>query len=533
MKLIPSLLVLFLATCAASAQLSVDKNTFDLELHPGEVQIKTIVLENLGTETIYDITTTPVGGNAKDLIYVQVSQIKRLEPVETEKDKEKTVIPVICMVPPETEPGSYKGYMYIMNEAPPSMPIPIEFNINVIKQESYGLNLLINDAKSDLIFAKPDEPADMEISISNLGSFKDVVSINATHLPEGWTVTLIDGDSPVDMPYQIPVAEGSSHNLHARVSSPNPGTTGEVDITATSLGNTSKNSTVKGVIEFGVAIRGYDVKIDVPEKMIVNRTYNGAFSIALAVNERINISMAMSPELMALPSSQTVITSPGKIGIANFTILATQPGQYGIVFGLSDSNGVPMPPEVASVTAVRPEGTAILTGDLFVYKTLASLYQLGNQSIPVMVAPISGLSESAREELMAFSKVIILGGESVVSLNTEKSLANVEEVTRVDGEDISETSWRLVSEVMQNGTTEVVISGTNDVDVFKGYEEAKNLSLPLVISGPVMSDETRKIIENLAHRQEKLTRAHAVSGVSRETSETLAELGVSVEGVAL
>ena len=81
-----------------------------------------------------------------------------------------------------------------MESTPPTMPIRIEFNLNIVGQESYGLGMTIDDAKSDFIYAKAEDIAEFDLAVKNLGVFRDVASINTSPMPEGWTVTLLDGE---------------------------------------------------------------------------------------------------------------------------------------------------------------------------------------------------------------------------------------------------------------------------------------------------------------------------------------------------
>jgi len=534
MKLIHITFILFLLACTASAQLAVDKSNFDIELHPGEMQIKTIVMKNMGSSPIFDITTSPVGGDAKEYIFIEVQKIDRLDPeVKDKKDKEKNIIPVICAIPPDAKPGNYSGFIYIFDNTPPSVPIPIEFNVRILKPESYGLSLFVNDARFAHILAKPDEAAKLDLTVRNLGQFRDMALIDATSVPQGWSVTLLDNDNPVDLPYKLPIPSTQSHSLTMEVKAPESGVSGEVDVTAVSMGNMTKNSTVKAQVDFGVAIRGYEVKVDMPERIAVNKTYSGTFMMSLDVNERIRIGINTPPELLVIPTSGVMHVSPNEDGKANFTLLATEPGRYGIVFKLMDSNGVPMPDELALVAAFRPKGTAILTGDGFVYTTLASLDTPSNNSTSVVTLPDGKLDRKAREGLLSFTKLIILGNESVISKDTERTLSRDIEVKRISGDSLCEVSWRFISEMWGNGTAEVVMSGPKEVDIFRAYQEAKNLNLPLVIcdSGPTAS--IKSIVEDLMKRKTELSRIHVIGEVDKNTTKTLAGMGITVEGVAL
>ncbi|MDM7912447.1 MAG: hypothetical protein QUS09_05055, partial [Methanotrichaceae archaeon] len=129
----------------------------------------------------------------------------------------------------------------------------------------YGLSLTINDAKSASTFAKADEPATFDLSIRNLGRFRDVASIDTSSMPDGWTVSLLDGEDEYSLPYELPLNPGISHPMVLQIQPSVPGDEGELTITATSLGNKSKNDTVKASAKFGLEIRAYNVKIDLPE----------------------------------------------------------------------------------------------------------------------------------------------------------------------------------------------------------------------------------------------------------------------------
>jgi putative cell wall-binding protein len=526
MKLSIPIIVLFLLVGAAAAQLSSDRERFDIELHPGEVEEKILTLTNTGDTSILEISKTSIGGSAQDLIYLDMPEPKVLAP----QDKEE--IKIFFAIPPEIKPGSYIGFMYLIDSSPPSMPLVVEFHIEVVKQESYGLSLSINDAKAATEIAKSDEPAEMDVVVRNMGQFRDVASINSSSLLPGWSISLIEGDAEVDLPYDLPLGPGASHQMKLEISPANPGEKGPVIITATSMGDKSKNSTAYAFVRFGIAVRKYKANVEVPEKLVVNRTYNCAFGIELDVDEDIKVGVFTPPELMVVPSTQVVSVSPEKAGKANFTILASKPGNYPILFKAVDSNGIPLPGEMAMVMAMEPEGTAILTADSFLYKTMASLAYADNRSIPMILISADGLSERDRESLLSYSQVVILGNKSVVSMQAEKSLADVSNVMRIEGEDIGETSWRFISEMWKNGTVGVVISSPKDIDIFRAYQEAKTLNFPIVICDSPMSSASRSIIAELSKRKARFSKAIIVGKISEDTIKTLKEMGISIEEVA-
>jgi len=213
----------------------------------------------------------------------------------------------------------------------------------------------------------------------------------------------------------------------------------------------------------------------------------------------------------AKPDGNTL--DPGDLGypgiwlVANFTLLANQPGDYPVLFKAVDSNGIPLPDEMTTITAIEPSGTAVLTADSFLYRTLASLARLDNRSVPVILISPAGLNEKDRESLLSYSQVLILGNDSVVPLEAEKSLADVPNVTRVEGTNIGEIVLALhFRDVGKNGTTGVIVSTSRDIDVFKAYQEARSQDFPLVICDSPMTNTTRSIIQDLAKRSTRLSR---------------------------
>lgn len=525
MRLSIPIIILFLLSGAAAAQISSDRERFDIELHPGEVQEKILTLTNTGDSSISGISKTSIGGDAKDLIYMEMPDPKVLDP----QDKEE--IKIFFAIPPETGPGTYTGFMYLIDSSPPSMPLVVEFHIEVLKQESYGLSLSINDAKTASTVAKADESAKLDLEIRNTGQFRDVASINSSSLPSGWVVSLMEGDNEVSLPYEVPLSPGISHDMKLKIISANPGQKGLVNITATSMGNKSKISAAQASVQFGIAVRAYKANIDIPEKLVVNRTYNGAFSIELGVEETIKVGVFTPQNLMVIPLTQVISVSPDIAGVANFTLLANQPGEYPVLFKAVDSNGIPLPDEMTTVTATGPSGTAVLTADSFLYRTLASLARLDNRSIPVILIHPTGLDENDRESLLSYSRVIILGNKSVVPSEVETSLADVPNVTRIEGMNISELSWQFISEMWTNGTTGVVVSTPKDTDVFKAYQEARSQDFPLVICDSPMTNTTRSIIQDLAKRGTRLSQAVIVGEVPEDTRKALKDSGISIKEV--
>ena len=527
MKLIyPTIIVLVILSGAASGQLSVDRDRFDIVLHPGEVEEKVLILTNTGDTVITKVSNTPVGGNAKDFVFLDRSEVHTIAPGG------KGTVKIFFAVPAEIKPGTYTGFMYILDDAPPSTPVVVNFNMEVVKKESYGLSVTINDARSASAFAKPDDSAEFDLEVKNLGDFRDVLSIDVGAMPGGWLANLIEGDNEVLLPYQLPLGPGITHLMKLQFKSANGGEKGDVRITATSLGNKSMNSSVNASVKFGVAVRGYSTKVEVPEEIATNRTYTGSLKISLDVNQMVEVGLIIPQELMVIPLVQAVMVTPDEAGVANFTMMATKPGQYPVLFKLMDSNGVPMPDELGVVTASEPNGTAVLTSDDIRYNTMASMGIIDNVSLPFMAASGGKLSQKDRENLQAFAKVIILGNESIVPLDTERYLIQSVNATRIDGNSLFDTSLRYISAIAINGTKGLVFTGPKDTDLFKAYREAKIRNLPLVICDSGMTDDTRRILRSLTERNTRFTYAVVVGKVSEDIMKSLEEMGLSIEKVA-
>ncbi len=525
MRPIYSVVVLFLLAGAAMGQLSPDRERFDIVLHPGEVDEKILTLTNSGDTPIVKIDSTPVSGDAKDFIFMQMPEFELLPP------EEKAEGSIIFAIPPETRPGSYTGFIYLLDSTPPSMPIKIEFYIDVVEQDSYGLSMTIDDAKSAETFAKADEPATFDLSIRNLGRFRDVASINVSSLPDGWSVSLLDGEDEFPLPYEVPLNPGISHPMVLQVQPALPGDEGELNLIATSLGNRSKNDTILATAKFGMEIRAYNVKVDLPKRMVANKTYTGVFNIVLEVKEDIQVGMITPTELMVIPMTQVVEVAPERPGRANFTMLATRPGDYPLITKLMDSNGMPMPDELVTVRVMEPEGVATLTGEDFLYKTIASLCCPDNRSVPVFTAPGGKIGETDKESLQSYAKVVILGNESVVSSDAERSLEGME-IKRLVGDSLCEIAWRFTAEMWQNGTAEAVLSGVEQTDIFRAYQEARMHNLPLVVCDQPMNNATVSIVDNLTRRNTSLSRVLTVGEISPETVKDLENLNISIEEVA-
>ena len=160
MRQIYPIVILFLLIAASSAQLAADKERFDVVLHSGDLEERTLKVTNIGDATIFKISKTEMSGTARDYIFLDMPQEKPLMP------QDKAEIKIYFALPPETRPGSYTGFIYLLDSAPPSLPMRIDFDLTVIGQESYGIGMTIDDAKSASFLPMP------KISLSSIWLLK-------------------------------------------------------------------------------------------------------------------------------------------------------------------------------------------------------------------------------------------------------------------------------------------------------------------------------------------------------------------------
>ncbi|MDD1734756.1 MAG: hypothetical protein LUP01_03885, partial [Methanothrix sp.] len=287
-------------------------------------------------------------------------------------------------------------------------------------------------------------------------------------------------------------------------------------------------------VEFAAAVRGYDVDIKVPDRILTNKTYKGSFTIVLDVTERVMVGIATPPELMVIPLAQVVEVSPEMPGVANFTMLASASGEYPITFQLMDSHGIPMPEEMTSIEAILPEGLAVLTGDDFLYSTIASLSSFGNETVDhdIITVPPGKLGEKDLEKLQEYSRIVILGNQSIVSEDAEKALKGAT-IKRIGSGRLYEECWLYAAEIWQNGTAEVVLSGSEPADLFRAYQAARISGLPIVVCAGGVTENSGAAIKEMAKRNVSLSRALIVSEIGEEYTKQLHDAGVVTEEVTV
>lgn len=523
------IVILFLLTAASYAQLEPDKERFDVVLHPGDLEERTLTVANIGDDAIYRILKTEISGTAGGYIFLDIPDDLEDKPLMPD---DKAEIKVYFVLPPEAKPGTYTGFLYLLDSAPPSLPIRIDFNLNVIAQESYGIDMTIDDAKSAELSANAEDIAQFDLSVKNLGAFRDVASIDLGPLPDGWSVTLLDGKKTPAFPYNLSLDPGTTHTMQLQIETTKPGQKDNLTITATSLGNQSKNSSVEAAVDFAVAVRGYNVDIQVPDKMVANRTYKGSFKIMLDVKETVMVGIITPPDLMVIPLAQTVEVDSSSPGIANFTMLASKSGEYPIIFRLMDSHGIPMPEEVSSVEVVAPEGMAVLTGDDFIYSTIASSSVMGNGTVDfdVVTTNPAKINEADLERLQDYSEIVILGNQSVVSGDAERQLKGVQ-VKRLGGDSLYEECWLYAANIWSNGTADVILCDEEPSDIFRAYSQARTLGIPMIVCQGNVTEEAKAAIKGMAEQNVTLTRAFYVGDIDAEYKKPLQDAGIEIEEV--
>lgn len=525
MRLIYPIIILFLLIGAGAAQLAPDKERFDIVLHPGDGDERILKVMNNGDSTIFNIAKTEMIGNARDFIFIDVPDDKPLSPGE------EAEIKIYIGIPPETKPGVYTGFVYLMESAPPSIPVRIDFHINVVVQESYGIAMTVDDAKSAYLRASAKDIAQFNLAVKNLGSFRDIASIDAGAVPEGWSVVLMDDDEPMSMPYDLPLNPGATHEIKLQIQTDKPGSRENVTITATSLGNRSMNSSIQAEVEFGMVVRGYDTDILVPEKIATNKSYEGKFKVILDVKEDIWVSMQSPDELIVIPQSQMVTVTPEVPGLANFTFLASKGGEYPLTFQLLDSHGIPMPEETVTIVAAPPEGLAVLTGDDIIYGTIGTLALFGNRSPSIFMVPADEISDDYLQKLQSYLEIVILGNDSVIPSGVEEKLKDIE-LKRIQSDSLFEECWLFTKLMWDNGTSEVVLTTPREADIFRAYKIAMNEGLPMVVCRGNVTGASIEAIEDMTRRNTTLSRAMVVGRVGEDYTEALSEAGVLLEEVS-
>ena len=173
---------------------------------------------------------------------------------------------------------------------------------------------------------------------------------------------------------------------------------------------------------------------------------------------------------------------------------------------------------------------AVLTGENFLYSTVASLSLPGNRTPDIITIPPGNISREYQERLQGYSMVLILGNQSIVSKDAEKALGDIE-VKRIEGESLYEECWLFTEDIWQNGTSEAVLTSSKPSDIFRSYQIAKMGGMPMIICEGGVTEAANAAVKEMTKRNTTLSRALIVGKVGVEYTKALQDAGVSIEEV--
>ena len=237
-----------------SLEIPLEPGEYKLEfgVYPGESVSKELILRNSRDFSAYNISHTPVAGDAAAMISIEPELIEEIEAGE----EEGFIINV--SVPEDQELGNYTAYSYFLFSSdgfPPAMPVKIDFLIAVAPKvvEIYGIDLKI-DGEDDVMVknATSNETTSFEITVINTGIYFDVMQLEEPELEGGdgggWDVRLYDEAKEVtDFPHEILLNAGKEHDLMLNVTGATPGTNLTVEITGRSSANVTKMDSVRAI----------------------------------------------------------------------------------------------------------------------------------------------------------------------------------------------------------------------------------------------------------------------------------------------
>jgi uncharacterized membrane protein len=231
-------------------ELTPDSYTVEFSLSPGESDSKKLTFTNGRDSPVYNISHTPVSGDATEMIGIEPELIEEIEAGEEDK------FVINASVPEDQELGNYTAYSYFLfplEGFPPSMPIKINFIITVAPKivEIHGVDLKI-DGKEDVAIMNvtSNETASYKLTVKNTGMYFDVLQIEEPEFEAGeyWAVKLYDNNKEVTaFPCDVQLNAGKEHDLMLNVSGTMPGTNLTVEITGRSCANITKMDSVRAI----------------------------------------------------------------------------------------------------------------------------------------------------------------------------------------------------------------------------------------------------------------------------------------------
>ena len=232
-------------------ELKPSEYKLEFSVHPGDTVSKDLILANTRDSPAYNISHTPVAGNASDWIIIKPEIINQILPAKEETFK------IIVYVPEDQELGNYTGYSYFFFSStgfPPPIPFKIDFSVSVVPEEvkeTYGIDLKIEG--QDEVAVKnvtSNETASFKITVINTGMYFDVMQIEEPEFEdrEGWNAKLYDDAKEVTaFPHDILINAGKEHYLMLNVTGTMPGTNLTVEITGRSSANVTKMDSVRAI----------------------------------------------------------------------------------------------------------------------------------------------------------------------------------------------------------------------------------------------------------------------------------------------
>jgi putative cell wall-binding protein len=191
-----------------------------------------------------------------------------------------------------------------------------------------------------------------------------------------------------------------------------------------------------------------------------------------------------------------------------------------------------MPEEIATVHVVQPAGLAVLTGDDFIYSTIASASSMGNgtDDFDIITTAPDRILDSDLERLQEYSEIIILGNESIVS-NLAESRLEGSSIIRIGGECLYEQCLMYAAEIWSDGVSEVVLSSSSPADLFRAYQQSQISGCPLVICQGGSTEKAEQAIEEMAGRNITLIKALYIGEIDEEYLKPLEDSGIETEEV--
>jgi hypothetical protein len=234
--------------------LELGEYKLEFSAHPGDLVSKDLILTNTRDYPAYNISHTPVAGNASDMIRIKTEIIEEISPGDEEK------LTITVSVPEDQELGNYTGYSYFLFSStgfPPPMPFKIDFSVSVVPEvvkETYGIDLKIDGqdevAVKNVTGNETASSASFKITVKNTGMYFDVMQIEEPEFEdsEGWNVKLYDDAKEVTaFPHGILINAGKEHYLMLNVTGTMPRTNLTVEITGRSSANVTKMDSVRAI----------------------------------------------------------------------------------------------------------------------------------------------------------------------------------------------------------------------------------------------------------------------------------------------